>query len=523
MISKKSPIFGRDLRYFARATRKRPRPLGRHSHWMATVVIAIAVAVWLGGSPDASVQRSTSSLKAQVASVLEHDPPSLPRAVTKVLQVRSTNNSGASELLSPPDLLKGMTAPFLTSTPKQTPSRTAELASPTNAIALENTALPTIAKTPAANSPPTPVQTAAPKAAPQWELIEIVKGDSLVRIFTRLDLDPIQAITISKLHGAKPLSNLRPGPYLKIRRDGDDLLSLQYQPDSAHYLRVESADDHYQAEMVKRQFQIKQREAVIEITDSLYQSAHRAQLPDSVTFRLADIFQWQVDFSTDIRKGDLLTLVYEERFLDKKKVGNGPILAASLETGGNTYHAIRHTLSDGSGQYYTSDGKSLRGAFLRAPIANPRVTSSFSYKRLHPVLKIYRPHLGVDYGAARGTPVIATADGKIVRASRKGGYGKTIIIRHGQQYHTLYGHLSRYAKGIRKGKLIKQGQVIGYVGTTGLSTGPHLHYEFHVDGKPRNPRKFKIPRTASVSSKEKPAFIEHANDWVARLQSIRQT
>ena len=516
MNSKKPPIFGQDLRYLARTPHGRSRSLRWHSHWVATLVIVVGVAVWLSGSPDASVQRSKTALKAQVASVLERDPPPSELAVTKMFRVQGAQAIDASNLSI------GATATPLISIAEQTSEQSAGITVSAAVIAVNNAVPPTVAATSTVISP-IPANTATHEAVSPWELIEIAKGDSLVRIFKRLGLGSAQAITISELHDAKPLSHLRPGPYLKIRRDGDDLLSLQYQPDSAHYLRIESADDHYQAEMVKRQFQIKQREAVIEITDSLYQSARRAQLPDSVTYRLVGIFQWQVDFSTDIRKGDLLTLVYEERFLDEKKVGNGPILAASLETGGTTYHAIRHTLSDGSGQYYTSDGKSLRGTFLRAPIANPRVTSSFSYKRLHPVLKIRRPHLGVDYGAARGTPVIATADGKIVRASRKGGYGKTIIIRHGQKYHTLYGHLSRYANGIRKGRSIKQGQVIGYVGTTGLSTGPHLHYELHVDGKPRNPRKIKTPRTASVSSKEKPAFIQHANDWVVRLESIHQT
>ncbi len=516
MISKKLPIFGQDLRYLSRATRGRSRSLGSHSHWVATLVIVVAVAVWLGGSPDASVQRSKNALKAQVTSVLEYDPLPSPLVLTKVFEVQETQGIDA------PNLSIGATATPSILIAQPTADPVAKLASSATVIAVSNAVPPTVAAAPDVVSPILPNTTTREAVSP-WELIEIVKGDSLVRIFKGLNLDPVQAIAISQLPGAKPLNHLRPGPYLKIRRNGDDLLSLQYQPDIAHYLRVESANGRYQAEMVKRQFQIKQREAVIEITDSLYQSAHRAQLPDSVTYRLAGIFQWQVDFSTDIRKGDLLTLVYEERFLDEKKVGNGPILAASLKTGGNTHHAIRHTLSDGSGQYYTSDGKNLRGAFLRSPIANPRVTSSFSYNRLHPVLKIRRPHLGVDYGALRGTPVIATADGKIVRASRKGGYGKTIIIRHGQQYHTLYGHLSRYAKGIRKGRSIKQGQVIGYVGTTGLSTGPHLHYELHVDGKPRNPQTFKTPRTASVNSKEKPAFIEHANDWIARLESIHQT
>ena len=172
---------------------------------------------------------------------------------------------------------------------------------------------------------------------------------------------------------------------------------------------------------------------------------------------------------------------------------------------------------DGSATYYTPEGESLQRAFLRTPVPGRGVTSGFSYNRLHPILKVRRPHLGVDYGAPRGTPVVATADGKVIRASRKGGYGKTIILRHGQDYRTLYAHLSRYAKGVRKGKWVKKGHVIGYVGSTGLSTGPHLHYEVPVAGKARNPQSLDLPRAASVHRKEKENYLKHAKVWLNRL------
>ena len=244
-------------------------------------------------------------------------------------------------------------------------------------------------------------------------------------------------------------------------------------------------------------------------------------LPASIVHRVTQIFQWEINFSSDIQPGDRLTVVYEERSLEGQKVGTGPILAVSLENNGTTHHAIRHLDAKGAATYYSPEGNSLQRAFLRSPVPGAYVSSSFSYNRLHPILKVRRPHLGVDYGARRGTPVIATADGKIIRASRKGGYGKTVIIRHGQEYRTLYAHLSKYGKGIRNGKWVKQGQIIGYVGSTGFSTGPHLHYEIHVGGKARNPQSLKFPRAASITSKEKLDFLAQSAVWIARLDDIQ--
>ena len=368
----------------------------------------------------------------------------------------------------------------------------------------------------------------APTSAPlpegtSWESIQIRSGDSLVGIFKRMDLDIAQAIRVSKVPGAKALTNLRTGPYLKIQRDGEALLALQYQPDIGTFLHVTAQETGFVAQTIERAFDTTEREVTAEITDSLYQSALRAGLPKSVIYRVTQIFQWELDFGRDVKSGDRLVVIYEERSLEGQKVGNGPILAVRLENDGVVRQAIRYVNSDGSAAYFAPDGKSLQRTFLRSPIPGRSVTSGFSYSRLHPILKVRRPHLGVDYGAPRGTPIVATADGKVIRASRKGGYGKTVILRHGQDYRTLYAHLSRYAKGVRKGKWVKKGQVIGYVGSTGLSTGPHLHYEIHVAGKARNPRSLKLPRTASVARKDKAGFLDHAKVWISRLDQAHSS
>ena len=338
-----------------------------------------------------------------------------------------------------------------------------------------------------------------------------------------MDLDIAQAIRVSKVPEAKALTNLRTGPYLKIQRDGEALLALQYQPDIGTFLHVTAQETGFVAQTIERAFDTTEREVTAEITDSLYQSALRAGLPKSVIYRVTQIFQWELDFGRDVKSGDRLVVIYEERSLEGQKVGNGPILAVRLENDGVVRQAIRYVNSDGSAAYFAPDGKSLQRTFLRSPIPGRSVTSGFSYSRLHPILKVRRPHLGVDYGAPRGTPIVATADGKVIRASRKGGYGKTIILRHGQDYRTLYAHLSRYAKGVRKGKWVKKGQVIGYVGSTGLSTGPHLHYEIHVAGKARNPRSLKLPRTASVARKDKAGFLDHAKVWISRLDQAHSS
>ena len=534
MIRKKIPSFGKDLRYLShRSATGKSLVFGRPSHWLATLFIAVAIGVWLGGSPDAAVERSSSILKKQIELVLEQDPtPALETEIgTGVSQLPSIEGFQGVAAIE-----KSAPAFEIASPPASAAEEISELAEEDSKVALAEPEFSPVqgqSFVAMAHSAASVVSEAVidaieanpsesrssdfPSETLPWESIQIQSGDSLVGIFKRMKLDIAQAIQISKIPEAKSLNSLRTGPYLKIQRDSEALVALQYQPNIKTFLHVTTQDQGFVAKTIERAFESYEREITTQITDSLYQSALRAGLPESVIYRVTQIFQWEIDFGRDVKRGDKLTVIYEERSLDSQKVGNGPVLAVRLENDGVIRQAIRYVNVDGSATYYTPEGESLQRAFLRTPVPGRGVTSGFSYNRLHPILKVRRPHLGVDYGAPRGTPVIATADGKVIRASRKGGYGRTIILRHGQDYRTLYAHLSRYAKGVRKGKWVKKGQVIGYVGSTGLSTGPHLHYEVHVAGKARNPQSLDLPRAASVHRKEKANYLKHAKVWLNRL------
>ena len=208
---------------------------------------------------------------------------------------------------------------------------------------------------------------------------------------------------------------------------------------------------------------------------------------------LAHIFGWDIDFALEIRKGDRFKLVWEEHWVQNRHAGDGPILAAEFVNQGRTYQALRYIGKDGRADYYSPDGKHLRKQFLRTPVDFARISSHFNPRRLHPVFKQVRPHRGVDYAAPTGTPVYAAGDGTVTHRGWKGGYGRVIFIRHGVRYTTVYAHLSRYAKGLRVGSKVTQGQIIGRVGRSGVATGPHLHYEFRIDGVHQNPVKLRFP------------------------------
>ena len=539
MIRKTTPTFGKDLRYLSRRPSSgRSRVFGHPSHWVAALFIAVAVGIWLGSAPDAAVERSSITLKKQIELVLEQDP--VPPSETQAKEKEEVESGIDIASLPTMESFQGVAAikeatPGLgvslasfnnadtaaTTDPSAKPQPVSAAINTDVSDAQDATSKRLEAAAESEHEKQLPESSASVQDSIPWESIQIRSGDSLVRIFKRLDLDVAQAIEISKLPKAKPLISLRTGPYLKIQRDGRDLVALRYQPNIKTFLQVTTENHAFVTEIIEREFELQEREVTVEVTDSLYQSALRAGLPESVIYRVAEIFQWELDFGRDVKRGDRLTVIYEERSLDAKKVGNGPILAVRFENDGVLREAIRYVDSEGTTAYFTPEGKSLQRAFLRTPVPGRRVTSGFSYNRLHPILKVRRPHLGVDYGAPRGTPIVATADGKVIRASRKGGYGKTIILRHGQNYRTLYAHLSRYAKGLRKGKWVKKGQVIGYVGSTGLSTGPHLHYEIHVDGKARNPLSLKLPRAAPISKEDKANYLKHARLWSSRLNEAR--
>ena len=245
-------------------------------------------------------------------------------------------------------------------------------------------------------------------------------------------------------------------------------------------------------------------------------------MSDTLIMELAGIFGWDVDFALDIRSGDHFTLVYEELYLDGKKQRDGNILAAEFVNRGKSYRALRYVDNAGRADYYSPDGHSMRKAFLRTPVDFTRISSRFG-ERFHPMLKKKKNHHGVDYAAPRGTPIKAAGDGKLLFVGRKGGYGKTVIIQHGGKYSTLYAHMSRIKPGSRRGDHVRQGQVIGYVGSTGRSTGPHLHYEFRINGVHRNPLTVRLPDAAPITAKYKSDFLNKSRGLVALLDMLQRT
>jgi len=258
------------------------------------------------------------------------------------------------------------------------------------------------------------------------------------------------------------------------------------------------------------------------IRSTLFAAADASGVPDRVARQLTDIFGGDIDFYHDLRRGDRFTVVYKMRYWKGQPVRSGRVLAAEFVNRGKTYRALYYEGANGKGGYYAPDGKSLQKAFLRAPLDYTRVSSGFGM-RLDPYLHKWRKHEGVDFAAPLGTHVFAAAGGVVKFAGRERGYGNVIILRHWGPYSTLYAHLRRFARGIHRGVRVKQGEVIGYVGDTGWSTGPHLHYEFLIGGRPRNPLTVALPSAHPVPARELAAFHRSAQSLLARLDLLNDT
>jgi len=351
-----------------------------------------------------------------------------------------------------------------------------------------------------------------------WVTATVKRHDTLSQIFKRHGLKIAEAYAVAKLDGATALRTIRPGQEIQLAADPQGALAaLRHRLDPTTTLHINRDGGLLRAKTVSRapEIRLRKRKAVIRTT--LSSAAKQAGLSDETLYEFARLFDWQVDFSREIQSGDQFAVLFEERYLDGEKIGNGDIVAAELTISGRRLRAIRHIDEHGHRAYYAPNGDSIQRSFLRSPVEFGRVTSKFTHKRFHPILKRWRAHRGVDYGAPRGTPVRATGDGVVKLAGRLHGYGKTITIRHGEKYTTLYAHLHNYAKGIKVGARIRQGEVIGYVGSTGWSTGPHLHYEFRVNGVHQNPLTVELPKSAPIAERYKPEFLAQADSWVAQL------
>ena len=367
-----------------------------------------------------------------------------------------------------------------------------------------------------APSLPTP-----PLPASIWKTIKVKTGDTLGSIFARAGLGPTTTHAVVNLNKqTRQLTHIRPGEKLALLKDGDDQLNqLKYMPDVTKTLVIKRLEDKsYSSEMVHHPLEpIPTYKSGI-IDSSLFLAAEKYGVPDNIIMELAGIFGWDIDFALDIRKGDSFSVVYNELYKDGVKIRNGRILAAEFTNQNKKYQAVYYTDPKDESGYYTPDGKSMRKAFLRSPVTFSRISSRFSLKRWHPVLSRWRSHKGVDYAASRGTPIRASGDGKVKFVGTKGGYGKVIFLQHGGKYTTVYGHMSRFAKGVRNGKRIKQGQIIGYVGSTGLASGPHLHYEFRVNGSHRNPLTVKLPAAEPINK----AYMNHFRKEIKTNLSLLQ-
>lgn len=358
-----------------------------------------------------------------------------------------------------------------------------------------------------------------------WHEEKVKSGDSLARIFSRLKLSPtLLHRIVNSSEEAKTLANIRPGESIKVRLDQQgELLELVHKQSAIRSLQILPHEETFTAQINDRSLEKRIATASGTITSSLYMSAQRAGLSDSLTMELANIFGWDIDFALEIRAGDQFSLIYEEEYLDGKKYRNGPILAAEFVNQGKVFRAIRFEDDEGYGSYYSPKGESMRKAFLRAPVDFRRISSRFTKARYHPVLGKKRPHRGVDYAAAIGTPIKAAGDGRVIFRGTKGGYGRTVIIRHGSKYTTLYAHMSKFRSSVKNGTRVRQGQVIGYVGKSGLATGPHLHYEFRVNGVHRNPLTVKLPAAEPLPKAYREKFNQISQPLLAELDLISKT
>jgi len=360
---------------------------------------------------------------------------------------------------------------------------------------------------------------------PEYATLELTirRGDTLDRLFRRNDLDLGDLASIVRLEDAGPhLRKLIPGDELIIEHDEGNLISLYRELDVTRAIKIKREENGFTTEAIERPLEVRRKTAHGRIETSLFESAAQAGLPDKTVMNLAGIFAWDVDFVLDIRAGDDYYVLYEQLYQDGSYVGDGEIIAAEFNNNGRTIQAIRYVDKDGRADYFTPDGKSVRKAFLRAPV-DFRVSSSFNPNRRHPVLKTVRPHRGTDYAAPSGTPIKAAGDGKVIFRGVKSGYGNVVILQHGGNITTLYAHMSRFASKVRNGTRVRQGQTIGYVGKTGLVTGVHLHYEYRLNGVHRNPRTVKLPQADPIREEYRADFLASVEPILDELLQYKRT
>jgi murein DD-endopeptidase MepM/ murein hydrolase activator NlpD len=360
--------------------------------------------------------------------------------------------------------------------------------------------------------------------APLWQADEVRKDDTLGSLLERLNIRNADAIDfLRQAPEARALaSKLRPGRAILAQTTPDGkLLGLDYQFDWNAALQVRLEQDHYTAHEVQLAQELRTELKSAQIRSSLFAATDEAGIPDAVAMQMVQIFSSDIDFHQDLRQGDRFSIIYEAGYTNGDMTSPGQIVAVEFVNNGKTYSAMRYKDAQGRAEYFTPEGEPLHKAFLRSPLEFSRITSGFTLARFHPVLKQWRAHKGVDYAAPIGTRIKATADGSVAFVGQQNGYGNVIMLQHAAGVTTVYGHLSRFQAGLRKGQHISQGDVIGYVGMSGMATGPHLHYEFRVHGQHQDPLKVALPNTAAFTNINVAAFKKQTAPLSAQLALLR--
>ena len=350
-------------------------------------------------------------------------------------------------------------------------------------------------------------------------------GDTLATALSRLKIDDLEIQRLLATEAVRKMaSSVRAGKRIQATTTQDgQLQTIRFERGDAPALTVSRQNGSYVTEESTAVLETRTVMRSGRILSSLYGATDSAGIPDKIANQMAETFSTALDFREDLRRGDTFSVIYTVDYRNGEPVAAGQLLAAEFVNAGKSHRAILFRNSSGSESYYTPEGESLKKGFLRSPLEFSRVTSSFTNSRKHPIYGFHRAHTGVDFGAPTGTRVKATGDAKVVFAGRKGGYGNLLILRHNNGYETYYAHLSAFASNVRSGRSVNQGQVVAYVGTTGASTGPHLHYEVRIAGRPQNPMAIKLPGSPPLAAAQRVRFLQQTASWSDKLQLLRGT
>jgi murein DD-endopeptidase MepM/ murein hydrolase activator NlpD len=483
--------------------------------------------------PNVSIKNSAkpSKLMALIALAIAI---SLPFILVKLFPHKQKANYDSTQNQSAPELQNTqLTAATVIDESRQRPdtavnqrlpnhsvTQTQALSAPTKLAAGSNSKpAATKTSTSATSKEHLPIKAAADRGNEQKAILTR-RQDSLAAVFSRIGLSRQLLQTISRENPRiRSLTRLRQNEQLQYQMNNHTLEKMSIPYTSTQSLILYREGQHYKTKINPYKITTSNHYVTATVRGSLYTTAKRHNIPYKLIQQMTEIFAWDINFAKDVRANDQFTIIYKSTYANDKLIGTGEIVAVNYKNRGKTFQAVLHTSRGGHSDYYSPTGSSLKNAFNRYPLRFSHISSTFSLGRNHPILRYKRPHNGIDLAAPIGTPILATGDGRIEIIGRQSGYGNMIKIKHNGIYSTIYGHMLKFQKGIYKGAFVKRGQVIGYVGQTGLATGPHCHYEFHIKHQPKNPTTVNLPRGEAVPTREMASFKANTTNLLSLIKS----